>query len=78
MNNSSPVPVSYQKNQNLKNKISWGYSDQWIAVREVVGVNRPQGNLPNFQYGLTKQAQDKLMNEYLNVMENQDTLGGSI
>ncbi len=77
MDNSSPVPISYDKNRQLKNQISWGYNDKWTAVSAAVGVNRPQGNLPNFQYGLTKQAQDKLMNEYLNVLNNQDTLGGS-
>lgn len=51
----------------IKYKISWGYNNQWSVVSNIAGVPRPQGNLPNFEYGLKKEAQDKLMDKYLSV-----------
>lgn len=51
----------------IRYKISWGYNDQWSTVKEL--IPRPQGNLPNFEYGLTTQAQNNLMNDYLNILK---------
>ena len=42
--------------------------DEWTILNKTIGINnvqtRPQGNLPNFQWGLTLKAQQDLINLY--------------